>query len=89
MQVFAQWANQLGPIYKCSLGVGDFIVITDPDETCKLSSRELDIPKDYLAYKGLNPVIQPLNYDICKACCFVVESSQFETFAAATAAASS
>ena len=58
LQVFAQWANQFGPIYKCSIGPGDVLVITDPEEVLKLSSREMDVPKDYLAYRGLNPVRQ-------------------------------
>ena len=34
----------------------DFLVITDPEEVTKLSSRELSLPKANHLYKGLNTV---------------------------------
>ena len=71
LQVFAHWANQFGPIYKCSIGPGDVLVITDPEEVLKLSSREMDIPKDYLAYRGLNPVRQLLKH--CASSCQILK----------------
>ena len=34
----------------------DVLVITDPHEVFKLSSRELNLPKASFFYKGVNPV---------------------------------
>ena len=56
VQVLADWTVQYGPIYKFNLSGLDFLVITDPEEVTKLSSRELSLPKANKFYKGLNTV---------------------------------
>ena len=56
VQVLADWTVQYGPIYKFSLSGLDLLVITDPEEVTKLSSRELSLPKANLFYKGVNTV---------------------------------
>ena len=56
VQVLAEWTVRYGPIYKFSLSGLDLLVITDPEEVTKLSSRELSLPKANLFYKGVNTV---------------------------------
>lgn len=55
-QVLAKWTAQYGPIYKWNLSGMDVLVITDPHEVVKLSSRELNLPKASFFYKGVNTV---------------------------------
>lgn len=55
-QVLARWTAQYGPIYKWNLSGMDVLVITDPHEVFKLSSRELNLPKASFFYKGVNTV---------------------------------
>ena len=56
VQVLADWTVRYGSIYKFNLSGLDFLVITDPEEVTKLSSRELSLPKANKFYKGLNTV---------------------------------
>ena len=56
MQVLADWTAQYGPIYKWNMTGLDLLVITDPEEVIKLSSREMNLPKAGLFYKPVNTV---------------------------------
>ena len=56
VQVLAEWTAQYGPIYKWNLTGIDLLVITDPEEVIKLSSREMNLPKAALFYNPLNTV---------------------------------
>ncbi|KAA6425449.1 MAG: cytochrome P450 [Trebouxia sp. A1-2] len=53
-KVLARWTAHYGPIYKWNLSGMDVLVITDPHEVFKLSSRELNLPKASFFYKGVN-----------------------------------
>ena len=52
----ADWTAQYGAIYKWKLTGMDLLVITDPEEVIKLSSRETNLPKADLFYKPINTV---------------------------------
>lgn len=56
MQIFADWAAQYGPVYKWNLVGVDLLVVSDPQEIAKLTSREANIPKTAMMYKMMNNV---------------------------------
>lgn len=56
LQMFADWANIFGPIYKLQMLGESLLVVSDPEVVFTICSREVDVPKFFEAYRGLNPV---------------------------------
>ncbi|KAL3131436.1 hypothetical protein ABBQ38_007748 [Trebouxia sp. C0009 RCD-2024] len=50
---YARWAKQFGSIYKFSILSDVFVVISDPQEVLRLTSRQEDVPKWHEGYRTI------------------------------------
>lgn len=55
-QNYARWAKQFGSIYKFSILSDVFVVISDPQEVLRLTSRQEDVPKWHEGYRTIKQV---------------------------------
>ena len=83
MQVLADWTNQYGSIFKWNMVGVDILVITDPEEVAKLSSREANLPKAKMLYDAINTVRPHSQHSICLFCCSRLSMLLADTRAAA------
>ena len=55
-QNYALWAKQFGSVYKFSILSDVFVVISDPQEMLRLTSKQENVPKWHEGYRTIKQV---------------------------------